>query len=1125
MAPTRTPHLAIQNSATQHMPFRGGNLAVPMRGELPINTSMRVRNASFSGGTNGALGAGDRGIGQYVPDFTSNPYDSQDYVFRWRQYVHLYELSWEARKIVRIPIEDALRKPWEAQDIPEQMAEAIYNKLDQLGFMQVLKRSLMLERLLGGCLTFLGLEGLVDDPAKKYHPSNGDRLKFCNAIPISRISRVSWDTNPLSEGYMRPDTFLVNGQELHVSRSLVWDGEPLFDPYDFALTNFRSNLAGFGPSKLAPIWDDIIKAVGTRQAAYQLIQVNNAILIAVNDLQDLGSTNPGQANLNALKDVANQLSVYRAAMIDKEKATITQSAASFGSVPELIITFIQILSAASDIPATRFLGQAPGGLNATGESDLENYYNVIDAFQQQRIAPALKRVYDIVGFQLYPRLWAKERVKLNFHFPPLWNASELEQAQTASAEIDNVLKLHEQGLITPEKVIEELNSKGALSVKLDEIDLANLEDMQDEQKEMMEAQQVDPDEQIARLKGESSTGGKFGGQPTGIKQPSEKKPEAAIQNTFHSEFLSGMKDEQEHLEEVDGDQNKIAQIVLDHLKDDPQYYSKLRAAGLMKIDTHSKTVKGDELAEFFANSDGIKASWQSKSGKWSCQVVESAHGTYHIKGDGIPNSMLRRGATLEQAIQEAEKRVASHNSTTQGAGLMVRNQLPLEVLPTPTQAQIDAGNYRKHHLRLHGMDIAVENPRGSIRQGVDPNGVAWESTLPAHYGYIKRTEGADGDHVDCYIGDTEDSELVFVIDQIDLESGVFDEHKCILGCLSEREALSLYKEGFSDNKGKERIGSVTPMHLSQFKQWLSEADTTQPFQNEEFDESKHKRATDGKFGSGGSKKATSKKSEATVEHTEADTQAHAVAKERGLKIAPSWTDLWVNPDPAADLQVRCRDGKGNTQRIYSVNHHTKQAAEKFARLRAFTKDYPKMMNQIDKDMATSEEAKALYLIAQTGFRVGGEKDTGADEQAYGATTLTSDHIRVDGNTVTFGFTGKHGKAQLHEIEDPKLAGIFTGKEGRIINTNETKVLKYLNSLGGSQHYKVKDFRTFVATSVACEEVAKMDPPKDLKSFAKAVTAVCKTVSQKLGNSIKMAKDSYIDPTVFKAWETDLQGAK
>jgi hypothetical protein len=158
------------------------------------------------------------------------------------------------------------------------------------------------------------------------------------------------------------------------------------------------------------------------------------------------------------------------------------------------------------------------------------------------------------------------------------------------------------------------------------------------------------------------------------------------------------------------------------------------------------------------------------------------------------------------------------------------NALHLDKLPTATDAQKHAGNYKKHHLKLHGLDIAIENPKGSERNGVDPSGKPWSSILPAHYGYVKRTEGAVGDHVDVYVGPHEDSDQVFVVDQKTLD-GEFDEHKCIFGALSLTQAKELYLSGFSDGKAHQRLGQITPVKVEDFKQWLKEGDTKRPFAN------------------------------------------------------------------------------------------------------------------------------------------------------------------------------------------------------------------------------------------------------------------------------------------------------
>lgn len=149
----------------------------------------------------------------------------------------------------------------------------------------------------------------------------------------------------------------------------------------------------------------------------------------------------------------------------------------------------------------------------------------------------------------------------------------------------------------------------------------------------------------------------------------------------------------------------------------------------------------------------------------------------------------------------------------------------------PSTAQKEAGNYKKKHIRHSGFDIAIENEKGGYRSGTDKNGKQWRCKMPADYGYIKRTEGADGDHVDVYVGPNENSDKVFVVNQRHHDTKKFDEHKCMLGYSSRSEALKDYHRAFSDGKAGERIKSVAELTLDEFKDWIKNGDTTKPLNN------------------------------------------------------------------------------------------------------------------------------------------------------------------------------------------------------------------------------------------------------------------------------------------------------
>lgn len=148
----------------------------------------------------------------------------------------------------------------------------------------------------------------------------------------------------------------------------------------------------------------------------------------------------------------------------------------------------------------------------------------------------------------------------------------------------------------------------------------------------------------------------------------------------------------------------------------------------------------------------------------------------------------------------------------------------------PTEAQKEAGNYRKASINVQGLDISIENPRGGKRSGVDPDGNAWEVTMHNHYGYIRRSEGADGEHVDVFVGPNPASDKVFIVDQVNPD-GSFDEHKVLLGFDSKLKARSGYKSNYS--KGW-KVGPITSMNMDEFKAWLKDGDTKKPLKPDAF---------------------------------------------------------------------------------------------------------------------------------------------------------------------------------------------------------------------------------------------------------------------------------------------------
>lgn len=140
----------------------------------------------------------------------------------------------------------------------------------------------------------------------------------------------------------------------------------------------------------------------------------------------------------------------------------------------------------------------------------------------------------------------------------------------------------------------------------------------------------------------------------------------------------------------------------------------------------------------------------------------------------------------------------------------------------PTEAQKEAGNYKKGHVRVGTFDISIEQPKGSVRSGVDANGKKWETTMQNTYGYIRGTEGVDSDHIDVFLSDDIDGwngRKAFVVDQYN-EDGSFDEHKVMLGFNEAADAETAYFANYDKDWAKKHKTVVTPVNLEDFEKWI-----------------------------------------------------------------------------------------------------------------------------------------------------------------------------------------------------------------------------------------------------------------------------------------------------------------
>lgn len=191
--------------------------------------------------------------------------------------------------------------------------------------------------------------------------------------------------------------------------------------------------------------------------------------------------------------------------------------------------------------------------------------------------------------------------------------------------------------------------------------------------------------------------------------------------------------------------------------------------------------------------------------------------------------------TLEHQEEEMMEEATSYEINDETAPFADRLETAISETETePTEAQKKAGNYKKGHLSFGGYDYTVETPKGVTRSGKDEQGKPWNVTMHDTYGYILGKIGVDGDHIDMFINDAADLDTfdgnVYVVDQVNPETGEFDEHKVMYGYPDEAAATKAYLSNYS--KGWKGLGKVTSVPKATFDKWLESSDRkTKPFRD------------------------------------------------------------------------------------------------------------------------------------------------------------------------------------------------------------------------------------------------------------------------------------------------------
>lgn len=182
---------------------------------------------------------------------------------------------------------------------------------------------------------------------------------------------------------------------------------------------------------------------------------------------------------------------------------------------------------------------------------------------------------------------------------------------------------------------------------------------------------------------------------------------------------------------------------------------------------------------------------------------------------------------LEKPTRDADLFAMAERVAEEDKDKRTRKKEEAKVDTNPTEAQKEAGNYKKGHIKVDGFNVTIEQPKGSVRRGKDANGKEWETEMHNTYGYIRGTESVDGDHIDIFLSDNPTEGNVFVVDQVN-KDGSFDEHKVMYGFSDMESARKAYLSNYEE--GWQGLGNITEVSKEEFKKWIdSSKRKTKPF--------------------------------------------------------------------------------------------------------------------------------------------------------------------------------------------------------------------------------------------------------------------------------------------------------
>jgi phage-related protein (TIGR01555 family) len=403
-----------------------------------------------------------------------------------------YRGDWLPRKIINIPAQDCTRewRTWQAEADQISKIEEAENAFSLQG---KIRSALIKARLYGGAGIVMGVDGAGDwsKPLDVERVREGS-LKFLHVLDRWQLGIGTINQDIMSPDYGQPEYFTGPNSaiQIHPSRVVRFIGAER--------PSERMGTDGWGDSVLQAINDAVMQALVAPSALSTLMQEASIDIIKVPNFMDMIGTAEYRSRLIERFQLASAgKSIVRTLMLDANEEW-QRHATNFSGLPEVVRTFLSIVAGAADIPVTRLLGESPGGLNATGDSDIRNYYDSVADIQKND----LQRRIAVLDEVLIRSALGDRDEEIHYTWNPLWQPTPHEKAEIRLKNTQSLMNVYNTGLIPPEAL-----AKGAqnmliedgllpgLEQAIEEADEIDFDESSQEAQSQFGAQNADPDEE------------------------------------------------------------------------------------------------------------------------------------------------------------------------------------------------------------------------------------------------------------------------------------------------------------------------------------------------------------------------------------------------------------------------------------------------------------------------------------------------------------------------------------------------------------------------------------------------------------------------------------------------------